>query len=311
MTFLVGSASYMNANATVGDVNVFAGYRHDQIEFTSHVPSSNPIFKESVKFKDINIFQLGANFKTTIGCNFYARAEASFGWILDGEVEKKASLRQQIEGCSSDRFDRILTAEHKNVVDDRYVYDINVAIGYPFYFCDCTTVLAPVIGYAFDSQHVSSHDNFSFGGDDCYSEASCCKHSFLQRWYGPFVGVDFNYRPFNDCWNLFAAFEYHWGTCQLKRSVASSFDSNERFSTSADMDGYVVNLGADYEMCDKWTVGLYLKFTSFEASKHHHWCHNSSSSDYYSSSSDNSDVRGKRKTHWDSYAVNIELGRQF
>lgn len=311
MTFLVGSASYVNA--TMGDVNVFAGYRHDSVEWKSHVPSHDPLLKQSTKFKDISIFQIGVNARSTIGCNFYARAEATLGWVLDGEVKRKGSIKDHFSdsysgygsGYGYDSFDTFNEREIRTAIDEKYVYDVNLAIGYPFYFCDCSAVVAPVIGYSVDAQNFSSHGNdFRLGSDYCgnyLSEGSdCCRHSVFYRWYGPFVGVDFNYRPYHDCWSLYAAAEYHWGRCKVKN--AHDFTNEGRFSHHSDMDGWVVNLGADYQMNECWNVGLYLKFTDFCASKHHR---------NWDSENSESGPKGKHHTNWNSYAVNIEFGRQF
>lgn len=304
MTCLVGSASYVNA---MGDVNLFAGYRHDNIDVKHRSPAQN--FKASTKFKNIDIFQIGINARSTLGCNFYARAEASWGWVLDGDLKRHASLFKHGHDAfhsSGPSFDLCEQNSHETTLDDRYVYDANIAIGYPFYFCDCSAILAPVIGYAVDAQNLSAYDNgFEFVGTRCSehirSGSDCCKNTFTNRWYGPFVGLDFAYRPCNACFSLYAAFEYHWGTFKAKRSNHSNdFDDHERH---ADMDGWVVDLGADYEVCGPWTIGLYLKFTDFSASKRKH-CDES----YYYSGHGRKD---KNSANWNSYAVNVEVGRQF
>jgi hypothetical protein len=308
MTFLVGSASYVNA---MGDVNLFAGYRHDNIDLKHRYPESHPDFKAHTKFKNIDIFQIGINARSTIGCNFYARAEASWGWILDGDLKQTASISHNAthwNNASNGSCDLWQPKCHENTFDEKYVYDANIAIGYPFYFCDCSAIVAPVIGYAVDAQDISIDDNgFQITRNECSwvdieSGSDCCRHTFFNRWYGPFVGVDFAYRPCNECFSLYAAFEYHWGTFKAKRSHHSNdFESHERHG---DMDGWVVDLGADYEFSGCWTVGLYLKFTDFSASKHSRW-------DNGDDSSSNSRRKGKNSESWNSYAVNVEIGRQF
>jgi hypothetical protein len=304
MTCFVGLTSY--TNATMGDVNVFAGYRHDNLDLNHKVPSHDPFYKQKTHFKNIDIFQIGINARSTIGCNFYARAEATWGWVLNGDLNRSISLRQPAS-CGVDWINEV---KHKNTFDEKYVYDANIAIGYPFYFCDCSAVVAPVIGYAVDVQDFSVHErgfDFDSCGDLC-SAGNCCKHTFFNRWYGPFVGADFNYRPLHDCWTLYAAFEYHWGRFKAKRSEDGfDFDSCRN---RANMDGWVVNLGADYEVqtCNgPWTVGLYVKFTDFSASKnrHHYW-----GGDSYDSDSEQSG-RGRHSANWRSYAVNVEFGKQF
>lgn len=312
MTFLVGSASYVNA---IGDVNLFAGYRHDDITIKHRYPAHNPDFKSHTKFKNIDIFQVGINARSTIGCNFYARAEASWGWILDGDFKQSASLFHNAapiwsrSGSSSQAsVDLWQPKSHESTLDDKYVYDANIAIGYPFYFCDCSAIVAPVIGYAVDAQNFSHHGR-SFeikrsacSGDRIESNSDCCKHTYFNRWYGPFVGVDFAYRPTNECFSLYAAFEYHWGTFKAKRSHDTG--DFERREHHADMDGWVVDLGADYELNNCWTVGLYLKFTDFSASKHKRW--DNSYDSYYGGHE-----KAKNSGSWNSYAVNVEIGRQF
>lgn len=309
MTFFVGSASYVNA--TMGEVNVLAGYRHDNVSWKTKTPSCDPRFELNNRFRNIDIFQIGLEARTTLTCNFYARAEATWGWILNGDFKQTGSVfsqgRELFSGSSSaDNFHFRRENEHRRNFDDQYVYDANIAIGYPFYFCDCTTVLAPVIGYAVDVQEIDVWSNgLRLNKSDCFdhwsSNSGCCKNTFFSRWYGPFVGVDFNYRPNHDCWNLYAAFEYHWGTFKAKAHNQED-DFRDRH---ADMSGWVVDFGADYDICNCWTVGIYLKFTDFAASKHHRSCEN------FSDESDSGSGRSKFTARWNSYAVNLTVGRQF
>ena len=70
MTLLVGSGvSY--ANAGMGQVEFEAGYRHDNISWRHRVPSCDPFIKESTRFHDLDIFQIGLSGRTTLGCNLY------------------------------------------------------------------------------------------------------------------------------------------------------------------------------------------------------------------------------------------------
>lgn len=308
MTLCVGSASYVNA--TNGEVNFLAGYRQDNVRWETKTPSHDPRVKLNDRFKEIDIFQIGVNARSTLGCNFYARAEATWGWVLNGDFKQTGTVfahgRDLFSGSSSDSFNFCRENKHRRTFDDQYVYDANIAIGYPFYFCDCTSVVAPVIGYAVDVQEFDVWGgglrlNQSDCNDHFSSTSGCCKNTYFSRWYGPFVGVDFNYRPNHDCWNLYAAFEYHWGTFKAK----GHNDNDDFRDRHADMSGWVVDLGADYDMCNCWTVGVYLKFTDFSADKHHR--------NWGGSSDDSSSGRGRSKfdAHWNSYAVNVTVGRQF
>lgn len=309
MTALVGSTlSY--ANASLGQLNFEAGYRHDDISWSNHFPSSDPVVSTKTKFDDIDIFQIGLQGRTNVGCNFYLRGSAYWGWVLDGNFERGASL---YENSGSRNFGR--SDCHKSLIDDRYVFGVAAAIGYPFYFCDCTMALAPVLGYAFDQQTLRvqnkdfdcGYNNSSYG--TCLDHHECCNHTFSNRWYGPFVGVDFIYRPYCQCWDLYAELEYHWGQFKGKRSVRDDFtigDCNQN-RRSNDARGWVFAAGADYDLGNCWTAGFSVKFQDWKGHRRHH-------DDYgHDSSYDSSGISGHAKHNhkWRSYAINLTIGHEY
>ncbi len=317
MTLLVGSTvSYSDANA--GQVSLEAGYRHDNISWRQRFPSNDPLFRGEQKFKNLDIFQIGVNGRTTLGCNLYVRGDAYWGWILDGCFRDKETVRTFDEdyyysysddcGCGG-QDGRLFYS--RSLVDDKYVYGINGAIGYPFFFCDCSAVLAPVIGYSFDEQNVRVNDR---GFNFCNNEDGCCHQPFVSRWYGPFVGVDLNYRPNNECWSLFAEIEYHWG-----QFTGRSRGNNDAFGRdhlrAKNARSWVCSIGADYDICDCWTVGFSLKFQDWTASKHHRGTLNSdilelTNVDTYANSGGCCD-RSASSYKWHSYAINLTVGHHF
>ena len=317
MTLLVGScASY--ANATSGQVILEAGYRHDSLEWKNRFPSDDPFLKTSNKFSDIDIFQLGLRGYATLGCNFYIRGQAYWGWILDGDHKQSAKFFPVYDfGSDSFDFDFGFSNDKKNTIDDNYVFGVNAAIGYSFYFCDCTMMLAPVIGYSIDEQNLVYEDaGFDFNGFGAGSSSgccfghdngrSCCRGTQLFRWYGPFVGLDFYYRPNCECWGVWAELEYHWGNFNGKGHHNGEDFFDKQHQHSSDMHGWAFTVGADYDVCDCWTVGIDLKFQDFGASRHHrnHFREES----YFLGSG------GHRSHHnfdWNSYAVNLTVGRRF
>lgn len=319
MTLLVGCGSYANAN--MGEVSFEAGYRRDNISWRHRFPSNDPFVSSSTRFKDLDIFQIGVHGRTTLGCNFYVRASAYWGWVLDGDFKRSVSTYfspynyySDYYYSSNDNLNFGFSDDRCSVIDDKYVYGVGGAIGYPFYFCDCTMVLAPVIGYAFDEQNVRVDDKgFNFSeSDGCIFPGSgecnrCCRQTFISRWYGPFVGLDFNYRPWNECWNFYGELEYHWGHFRGKRSNGDGFEFfDDRNHSSHKATGWVFAAGAEYDLSCNWTVGLSVKFQDWAANRHHR--NNSSyGDDYYFSGNDR--VRTNHK--WHSYAINLTFGRDF
>src|SRR5262249_28054764 len=99
MTLLVGCGSYANANT--GQVSLEAGYRRDTIDWRTRFPSDHPFIKSSRRFKDLDIFQLGVHGRAAVGCNFYVRGNAYWGWIVDGDFKQSSRIDRSF---SSDEF---------------------------------------------------------------------------------------------------------------------------------------------------------------------------------------------------------------
>ena len=95
MTLLVGCRSYANAN--LGQVSFEAGYRRDNIGWRQRFPSDDPVFSSSTRFQDLDIFQIGVRARTTLGYNLYLRANAYWGWILDGDYKRSLDIDSEPE----------------------------------------------------------------------------------------------------------------------------------------------------------------------------------------------------------------------
>jgi len=315
MTLWVGCGSYAHANT--GQITLEAGYRHDTINWKHEFPSNDPVVSSNLRFKDLDIFQIAVHGRSTLGCNLYVRGSAYWGWILDGDYEGSANAYlDQGPYVYEDNF-RFGFSDHRySIVDDKYVFGLGAAVGYPFYFCEGTLFAAPVIGYAFDKQNIRVDDK---GFDLCGISnplfpqnygSGCCRQTFISRWYGPFVGADFDYRPWNSCFNLWAEIEYHWGFFRGKRSnfEADGFDSfDDRNRSSRNAKAWVFGAGVDYDLSNAWTVGLSLKFQDWTANRHHRYRRGL---DEYVDASFGDD-RIKTNHKWHSYAINLTFGRDF
>lgn len=309
MTLLVGCGSYANAN--MGQINFEAGYRRDTIDWRHRLPSNDPFVSSSVKFEDLDIFQIGVNGRSTIGNNFYVRGSAYWGWILDGDFKSSFRTFNDPEGyVCGDNLRCGWSDSQRTTVDDKYVFGVSGAIGYPFFFCDCTMLIAPVIGYSFDEQNIRADDRgFDFNNEYCglgQKDGGCCRNTFISRWYGPYVGVDFDWRPWNSCFNLWGELEYHWGSFRGKRSHHNGFTLDDQNRRSNNARAWVFAAGLDYDLCNCWTVGLSVKFQNWNANRHHRFCDREI--DCYL---DGCDDRARTNNKWRSYAVNITLGRDF
>lgn len=318
----VSCASY--SSATNAQVQILGGYRQDSVNFKIQTPRIDPEVATSSRFENVDIFQIGLRGRSTIGCNFYGRVSADIGWVLDGDHTERTSLNvfessssssdiSSSSCCCSDEYisgSVIETLRNRNIVDGRLVFDADIAFGYPCYFCECQAYLAPVVGYSYNQQYFTDDNNkkFTFDSSRIVYEHDCCTNKLMSHWYGPFVGLDFNYQPCGGCWNAYAAFEYHWANNKTKREVSSSFDSldnfNHHFSSG---HGWLVNIGLAYDWNECWGIGLDFVYRDYSASRHSHF-DNSDVEEFFGSSLDGS---FKASTKWRSATVNIALTRSF
>lgn len=314
MTFLVGSVSYVNANTGSAQINFEAGYRRDDLSWNVEVPECDPLFKISSKFENIDIFQIGLRARANIGCNVYARAAASWGWILDGDFEESFKIfASGFDDCGAETIE--FKTQSENIIDDKFVADFDIAFGYPFYLCDCTMYLAPVIGYGFHEQNIciEDSDGIFLCEENSYlcpieGSGNCCCQKQIFRWYGPFIGVDFGYQPCGECWNLWASLEYHLGRFKFKRHDFGCDPFDNFDTTSRHAHGWVFAAGADYDFGNCWTVGFSVKFQDWSATRRHHECFHDCSFD---STFFGSDEEIKTHASWRSFAVNFVVGYDF
>jgi len=295
MALMVGANSYANAFGTIG---VEAGYRQDTVSLKSGLTQNVEVRH---KFSDLDIFQVGVKGQGTFGSNFYARGEATWGWILDGKYVEKFSV--VTEGVGQ-------ITKFKDVADDRYVFGANVAIGYPFFFSDCTMSLAPTVGYAFDEQNLRlNRGNITFKPESNtpLEGTQSYEQRFISRWFGPSLGVDFQYVPVNESWNVFAQFGYHWA--QFKTRTHTKFENIPDYLASHAKRGHgiVFNVGVQYDFCDCWTAGFAVKVSDFHAHKKHHV----KKSDLAVKDAAQEVSHGRDHFAWKSLAVNLLVGRAF
>ena len=94
------------------------------------LPSHDPVVSSSHRFEDLDIFQIGIDARTTVGCNFYVRGNAYWGWILDGNY--KNNLRTNFDESYNSGLRFGFEGNRHNVIDDKYVYGIGERLAIRF-----------------------------------------------------------------------------------------------------------------------------------------------------------------------------------
>jgi hypothetical protein len=295
-----------------------AGYRHDSVNWDVQVPKCDPVFKTSSHFENIEIFQVGVRGRSNLGCNFYTRGNFNLGWVLDGDHKDKTRLFSEASNNAFNivSIDQSVSFSDKNVLDGRFVLDLDLAFGYPFYFCNCQAYIAPVIGYAFNEQYLTDDENTGFyaiADSDCDTNfcggRDCCTSKFISKWYGPFIGLDFNYDT-GCCLSFYGALEYHWVGQKTKRHGATSFglfDNWDHHNNGA--RGFVCNLGLDYDWSQCWSVGLDFVYRDFSANRHK--SRDCNDINLVLGNEEDCGNSLKSSTKWRSYAISVFMARQF
>lgn len=275
------------------------GYRTDDINTKFRLDERVRLNSFSkLHFKDLEIFTIQAKAKSACGDCSYFRAEAQYGWILDGDVRES----DQFAVPSTTPFSRntqicVFRPILHNDVKGRYVWDLNFAIGYPLQQCWCEGLqLVPTLGFAYDTQRIrfKNHDTISNAvantlGFDCDESSSGCSSSsttsssssssrssscfkgghnnFRTTWWGPFIGLDFAYNHC-DCWNLYGELELHWMRVRNERNTHLCFKHVDHHRRSRSGWGYDIRIGSIYYFRCNWFFDGHISYKRYHSHQH-------------------------------------------
>jgi hypothetical protein len=303
-----------------------AGYRHDSLDWSVQTPKHDPQIKVGTDFKDVNILQVGVKGRANIGCNVYARGSFDWGYVLDGTAKNKTRIfATPDQSRDNQAVDASLLLSSCSELNDRFVLDADLAIGYPFYFCDCQASIAPVVGYSFNEQYFEADANSrvildSCGFDEFLTDAPLYSNNkFISKWYGAFIGLDFKYDP-GTCWDTYASLEYHWANNKTKHHNVTGLGIGDCWNRHYNGRGYLFNMGFSYDLDHCWSVGLDFTYRDFTAHRHGSFGHDAaseflalvnSSSDDSSSSSDSFSDDYKSSNKWRSYFIGLTISKKY
>ncbi len=277
------------------------GYRHDCLEFRSKIGfddsscsesfSNGDEIKEKDKFDGLNMWQISAGARATFCGGIYVRADADYAQIVSGRqrVSFKFEPGSVVDGNRRFSCDDELKLHAK--ADRGYAYDLSAGIGYEFSFCCDQFVVAPVVGYSYNVQHIRSKDfrlgsgssgssssfssssseifvessssssssSFSdFSSSSSFSDSYSCsngvRNTVNARWQGPWLGVDFLYNV--DCdWNLYGSFQWHWASQHTNYKTRIDLDFDSSSSTGDFSSRYRVHANGPW-----FTLGTLYRF---------------------------------------------------
>lgn len=306
------AASAFWPEATDSNLEIGVGYRNDTIKWKTEakIPvggsvegsgSGNKLkLSSDLHWKDLSIWFIEGRGKYVTCDNIYLRGSIDYGWITSGKVTDtdKVDFDNGFEGnSSSSGFD--FARSKANTKGN--VYDGKIAIGYQFKWCDDSLSIAPLVGYAWQGQHLRMHNlrqeglletgvaseslrsfssssdysssdysSYDYSSSSSSSSGSGFKSKYHARWNGPFIGFDLDYRFCCD-WTFFVDYEYHWVEYHGKArwNLREDLVSGKFTQHARNGSGNVFDFGVKWDFCECWTLGLRGEFQWFYASKGH------------------------------------------
>lgn len=146
------------------------GLRQDDLEWkTKKIKCSyaNGQSKSSLHFKDLDSYTISAKAKW-LGSGYYIRASGDLGFTWKGNSEEHFKVRSPILSHS------VAVKDKSSVKRNSEVFDLNLAAGYPFRFCDCRLMIAPLIGVSMHRQQIRVRGPQESSYSSCSSSSCGC-----------------------------------------------------------------------------------------------------------------------------------------
>jgi Protochlamydia outer membrane protein len=280
LAFTTAIAFSSNAEADTS-VQFGIGYRSDDVKHDIKIPHDiAPETHSHLNMRDLEIVALQGKLKGICGECLYYRADAQYGWILDGSARESD---QFAIGIPSDHSTTIVSTRVHNDITRDYVADFNFAIGYPLQQCWCPNLqVVPTLGFSYDTQRVGFRhhhgpgdgmDGFEIdhvipdGLDLAYALSG--RNNFRATWWGPWVGLDLA-MCHEDCWNLYGEFEYHFGTrARRDRATHGGYYHMDHYARTKSAFGYSLKVGSSYSFYCNWYADAYVTYKRFTSDEHH------------------------------------------
>lgn len=253
-------------------LDIGGGFRKDRFQWSIAgllpIPEEGgiepfPNTASDLKWKDLRIVQVGGNVCYVSCRNYVLYAAAEYGEIYHGHVFDADYLLDDKDGLFS------LT---RSKADKGHVYDVSVAAGYRT-LSTCKRFIGKILaGYSQHQQYLHMIDGrFVFQFAPCDDRIPGLNNTYTTRWYGPWIGVDFETRV-ERCAFMFGGVEWHMlayrahGRWNLRPDLS-------RFDHKAYGWGYIVRLGGKWEIWDRWSFGVVGYYRMFRTKKgHEHVC---------------------------------------
>lgn len=238
------------------------GYRRDDFKYSFAGLNDDPDTLAVFKWKQLQSYQVNAEYNHTTWNQWYFRANGMYGNIVSGHNHHSEYADDSREGKYS--------STHSNA-DRGQVWDVGAGFGHMWISDTGRFSFAPLVGYSFHEQRLHI-----LGGDQEYNPTELIvghipdlRGRQIAEWSSPWLGVDMVLRlqcnvtlrgggewhfvryQGDGYWRMDDTFDVHW------RDKAFGYGATAYF-------------GFDCELCDGWSIGLYGNYRHFYTKQGHH-----------------------------------------
>ena len=284
------------------DFTFSAGYRKDDLDWNIGgylLPDYYVNVLSELTWDDLESYQVKFQGSLLIPNVIALRGIADYGWIFDGD-------NQDSDFAGDNRTSE--WSRSNNSADDGDVWDVSLAIGYPFRTGgEVIGTITPLIGYSYHEQNLKMSDGYQTIPD--LGAFPGLRSSYDTEWYGPWLGIDLNFRApeiktFAHRFETFFSYEYHWADYEAEAdwNLRDDFQHPKSFTHDADGNGWIFRTGFNFILQRNIALNFNCDYQD--------WSTDSGTDKIYFADGTTAKTR-LNEVNWTSYSLGLGLSMRF
>ena len=278
-----------------------AGYRQDDLDWSiaGNSDGENPNILSELTWDDIDSYQVSLQGSMVWPDRIAVRGYVNYGWIFDGDNQDSDYLgdNRTLEFSRSN-----------NKTDDDDLWDVSLAIGYPFRFGQMVLgTLTPLLGYSYHEQNLNITDGNQTIPD--LGPFPGLDSSYETEWYGPWIGFDLRFKArditaFAHRFETYFSYEYHWFDYEAEAdwNLRDDFAHPKSFEHDADGNGWKIGTGFNVWFHRNWALNFNFDY--------HDWSTDGGRDKVFFSDGGTAETK-LNEVNWTSYAVSLGVSLRF
>jgi len=290
------------------DLVFSAGYRQDDLDWNIGgylLPDYYVNVLSELTWDDLKSYQVKFQGSLIFPNIIALRGIADYGWIFDGD-------NQDSDYAGDDRTWEF--SRSNNNSDDNNVWDVSLAIGYPFRAGrKVIGTITPLVGYSYHEQNLKMTDGVQTiatpGITPALGPFNGLDSSYETEWYGPWLGIDMNFKAdeiktFAHRFETFFSYEYHWADYEAEAdwNLRDDFQHPKSFTHDADGNGWIIRTGFNFVL--QRNIALNFSYD------YQDWSTDSGTDKTFYADGTNSKTR-LNEVNWTSYSLGLGVSVRF